>query len=268
MPRLLMLLLVAVFLSPDIVGAQAAAPDPAGFLPPKATVLRTVQGDVDGDGLSDVVVLYSVPGFGSGPAEASLLVLLAQDTAYQPVHLFGTPTNDLRGNPVLYPDSTAELTLTDLTGDGRREIVLTVTSPQVEVARRVELYVFGRGEAFMPPPDPDTDFDPPEPSWTGTGFRLEAYLEGASVTIEPPAAGGSSGDSVLRRQAPERQFDGRNLTAEVVEALTWRNDGFRLAERSISVPASASGLSGSPVGPCSGSTVRSDGAILRPRPPC
>ena len=246
--RSLILALVMMVLSGAVgVRAQAAPPDPSSFLPPKATVLRTVLGDVDGDGQPDSVVLYSVPGFGSGPADASLLVLLARGDGYQPAHLFGAPPKDLRGNPVLFPGSTAELALTDLTGDGRAEIVLTITSPRVEASRMQELYVFGRGEAYVPPPDRDTDFSPPEPSWAGSGFRLEAHLEGATVTVEPPPAG-SGGASVLRRQASDPHFDGRNLAADVSETYTWRNDGFRLAERSLTLPADASGADGSPVG--------------------
>src|SRR5262245_36918235 len=98
MARALILGLVLVMLSGAVgARAQAAPPDPAGFLPPKATIVRTVQGDVDGDGLSDAVVLYSVPGFASGPADASLLVLLARGDSFQPAHLFGAPPKDLRG---------------------------------------------------------------------------------------------------------------------------------------------------------------------------
>jgi hypothetical protein len=227
---ILLLLLVALPLG-RITRARAIDGDPSEFLPSGAGILRTAQGDVDGDGRDDLVTLYTVPGPGSGPSHASLLVLLTTDDVPRPVHLFGKPPSDLRDEPVLDPQGSTDLALRDLTGDGRSEIVLTLVNRFQNTFDRKLVWVFGQGDA---PPARDAELGPPPPPWAGTGFRLAAFVEGAQVDVIGPD---EPGGSALRRQDEERAFTGPSPSNRVSEMYRWRGDGFRLDERTLMLPS-------------------------------
>lgn len=227
-----LLLLLALTL-PGIAGAQGSLPPPADFLPPGSTVLQAVDGDVDGDGRVDAVALYSVRPLDQGAAPAGLLVLLNAPEGARPVHLFGEPPGSLRGEPTLDPTASAELALADLTGDGQPEIVLRVASRIREPRGRAQLWVFGRRPVAAPVAD--DEFAVRKPTWAGTGFRLEAFLEGSSAMILPPPAG-AAGPATLRREVVERRLAGPAPAVTVTEIYGWRDDGFRLSSRSLRLP--------------------------------
>src|SRR6184192_627713 len=90
-----LLLLFVVLPLAQITRARAVDVDPTDFLPAGSGILRTVQGDVDGDGRDDLVTLYALPSQGSAPPHASLLVLLLADGGPRPIHLFGAPPGGL-----------------------------------------------------------------------------------------------------------------------------------------------------------------------------
>src|SRR5687768_12122905 len=175
---LLLLLLPAV----QAADAQPADADPADFLPSGASIRQTVRGDVDGDGRDDLVALYSIQATVSATPRARLLVLLTTDDGVRPVHLFGTPPGDLRGEPTLDPNGSTDLSLTDVNADGIPEIMLAVYAQYQEPKRRTLLWVFGRGDV----PTQDDEDGPGPPPWAGTGFRLEAFLEGNMVMVMTP----------------------------------------------------------------------------------
>jgi hypothetical protein len=250
MPRLIvppallaLILLLAPFVLPKVTTAQDAGPDPAAYLPEGTTVVKTASGDVDGDSRDDLVALYALARGGTGVAHAGLLVLQASDDGPRPLHLFGEPPNGLRQEPTLDPNGSTDLALRDLTGDGRPEIVLTVTNTFQEPTPRTALWVFGVG--MVPVSGPD-DPGPISPPWAGTGFALQAYLEGSAVSILPPPPGSPSPASALRREAAERRLGGPDPTAILSETFYWRNDGFRLGARSLRLPDDAAGAASSP----------------------
>ena len=235
-----LLLLVALMCAP-LATASATDVEPAEYLPSGATIRQTVRGDVDGDGRDDTVVLYSVQATAAAAARANLLVLRTTDDGVRPVHLFGTPP-DLRGEPTLDPNGSAELTLGDLNADGVSEIQLAVTVRYQEPRPRTMLWGFGHGDV-PPPADGDAPVRPP---WDGTGFRLEAYLEGNTVTIAAPARLNPDRTSTLRREMQERRFGGPDPTLDVSETFTWRDGAFRLTRRSLALPAETGASARSP----------------------
>jgi hypothetical protein len=235
----MLLLLFVVLPLAQITRARAIDVDPTDFLPSGSGVLRTVQGDVDGDGRDDLVTLYALPSQGTSPPHASLLVLLLADDGPRPIHLFGVPPNSLRGEPILDPDGSTDLALRDLTGDGHNEILLTVVNRFQNAAPRELVWVFGHGEA---PAAPARERGPLPPPWTGTGFRLEAYVEGTRVDVNGPS---DPGGSAIVRQDSEQTFTGPSPSDLVSETYRWRSDGFRLTERSLTLPPDAD-IGGSP----------------------
>ncbi|MGE3270060.1 MAG: hypothetical protein AB7P40_15015 [Chloroflexota bacterium] len=239
----LLLLLLSAHAS-GITGARAIEIDPAASLPPGATARETVQGDVDGDGQDDLVTLYSLPGFNaSAPARGGLMVLLARNNGARPIHLFGEPPRDLHGEPILDANGSSELTLQNIVDDGRLRIVLSVTNRFPNAAPRTLLWVFGWGEPSQPVAAPTSDIGPVPPPWEGTGFRIEAYLEGNQVEVAPSATGGSR---ILRRQLTERMIGGPDTPLALSETYTWRGDGYRLAERMLSLPPDGTETAGTP----------------------
>jgi hypothetical protein len=249
MPRLIaftVLVVLAALLVPTPAAAQPAGADPAAFLPRGTTILRTVSADVDGDGRDDAVVLYSLRSPFSNVPHGGLLVLVATDGGVRPAHLFGEPPQNMRGEPVLDPNGTADLAVDDLTGDGRPEITLTVINRFQQPTPTVLVWVFGAGT--LPAPSPDAD-GPPAPTWAGTGFKLEAFVEGGEGTmvVSPPAQPGLQRPaSTIQRRATEQRLGGPAPAVEVSETYFWRGDGFRLASRSLQLPESAVGAAGSP----------------------
>jgi len=227
---LVLLLFVALPLA-QITRARTDEIDPSEFLPSGSGIMRTVQGDVDGDGREDLVTLYVLPGPGTTPPHANLLVVLMADDGPRPVFLFGKTPADMRGEPILDRDGATDLALRDLSGDGRPEIVLRVTNQFQNPTPRQLVWVFGRGEVA---PDLEREDPPPSPPWAGTGFRLEAFVEGTQVDLSGPA---DPGGSAIRRQDAERVLSGPSPIEMVSETYRWRNDGFRLAERALTVPA-------------------------------
>lgn len=225
----LLLLAFVVFPLTQITRARAVDVDPTDFLPSGSGILRTVQGDVDGDGRDDLITLYALPSQGSAPPHASVLVLLLGDDGPKPVHLFGTPPSDLRGEPILDPDGSTDLALRDLTGDGQNEIVLTVTNRFQNTAPEQLVWIFGRGDV---PPAKNGALAASAPPWAGTGFRLVLFVQGAKVEINGPS---DSGGTAVMRQGDERVFTGPNPREQISETYRWRDDGFRLTERSLSV---------------------------------
>jgi hypothetical protein len=221
---------------------RAADADPADFLPSGASIRQTARGDVNGDGGEDFVTLYALQASASASARASLLVLLATDDGVRPVHLFGEPPAKLRGEPNLDPNGTTDLSLTDVNGDGIREILLTVNVQYQEPRRRTMLWVFGRGDA---PVLRDND-DAVPPPWTGTGFRLEAFLVGTQVTILTPTPDNPDRTVALRREAEDRRFSGPDPAVQIRETLQWRNGAYRLTQRALGLPAEATGAARSP----------------------
>lgn len=236
------LILLLTLQLPRITGARAAEPDPGAFLPPNTTVRQTVQGDVDGDSRDDMVALYGVPGMTAAqPMRAGLLVLLTTDAGVRPVHLFGQPPADLRGEPILDANGSTDLTLWDVAGDGRKRIILTVINRFPNTADRTTVWVFGAGETALLPTDPEA-LRPLPPPWVGTGFRSEAYLEGDRVEFEHHAPGAPS---ILRRQMAERS-NAPESALVTAETYHWRGDGFRLAARAMTLPDAAVGSARSP----------------------
>ena len=227
---LVLLLCVALPLA-QITRARTDEADPAEFVPSGSGIIRTVQGDVDGDGREDLVTLYVLPSPGTTPPHANLLVVLMADDGPRPVFLFGKTPADMRGEPILDRDGATDMALRDLSGDGRPEIVLRVTNQFQNTAPRQLVWVFGRGEV---PPALARENPPPSPPWAGTGFRLEAFVEGTQVDLSGPA---DPGGSAIRRQDAERVLSGPNPLQMVSETYRWRNDGFRLAERALTLPA-------------------------------
>jgi hypothetical protein len=222
--------------------AQAIDADPADYLPSDAAIRQVVDGDVDGDGRDDRVVLYSLQATAAAIPRASLLVLGATDGGFQPAHLFGAPPQNLRGEPTLDPNGTTDLALTDLNADGIPEIVMTVNVQYGEPRQRTLLWVFGRDTAGG---SADGQRAGPEP-WAGTGFRLEAFLEGNIVSVEPPAPLNLDRTSVLRREIQERRFSGPDPMLEISETFQWRDGAFRLTRRSLTLPAEVGGTGRSP----------------------
>src|SRR5215218_8230433 len=102
MPRLIastVLAILTALLVPSPAAAQPTGADPAVFLPRGTIVLKTISGDVDGDGRDDTVVLYSLrPSFSSVP-HGGVLVLVTTDDGVRPAHLFGEPPQHVRGEP-------------------------------------------------------------------------------------------------------------------------------------------------------------------------
>jgi hypothetical protein len=246
MPRLIAsiaLILLMLVPYPPRVGAQAGGRDPSGYVPEGTAIVKTVTGDVDGDGRDDVVALYSLKQSGATVARAGLLVLQAADDGVKPAHLFGAPPSDLREGPSLDPNGSTDLALRDLTGDGRPEIVLTVTNRFQQPTPTTSLWVFGVGMVPVPPVD---DLGPVAPPWAGTGFTLQAFLEGAAVTILPPPPGGPSQASALRRETTDQRLSGPDPSVSLSETFYWRNDGFRLGARSLRLPDAAAGTASSP----------------------
>jgi hypothetical protein len=235
----LLLLLFVVLPLAQITRARAVDVDPTDFLPSGSGVLRTVQGDVDGDGRDDLVTLYALPSQGSSPPHASVLVLLQADDGPKPIHLFGKPPSDLRGEPILDPDGSTDLALRDLTGDGRSEILLTVTNRFQNTSPEQLVWVFGRGDV---PPARKGELVASAPPWAGTGFRLDLFVEGKKIEIGGPS---DPGGSAIVRQDEERAFTGPSPREQISETYRWRNDGFRLTERSLTLPPDTD-LSGSP----------------------
>jgi hypothetical protein len=236
-------LLLAPFVLPRVTTAQGTGPDPAAYLPEGTRIVKTAGGDVDGDGRDDLIVLYALARGGTSVAHAGLLVLQASDDGPRPLHLFGEPPNDLRQEPTLDPNGSTDLALRDLTGDGRPEIVLTVTNTFQEPKPRTLLWVFGVG--MVPVSGPD-DPGPLSPPWAGTGFALQAFLEGSTVSILPPPPGSPSPASALRRETAEQRLGGPDPSAIVSETFYWRNDGFRLGARSLRLSDEAAGAASSP----------------------
>jgi len=222
--------------------AHAAEADPADFLPSGAAIRQTVRGDVDGDGREDLVALYSLQASAMANPRAGLLFLLAADDGVRPVHPFGTPPNDLRGEPALDPNGSTDLTLTDLNADGVGEILLTVNVQYGEPRRRTLLWVFGRGEV---PPQPNEDGMSPPP-WAGTGFRLEAFLEGNTIRVLTPAPNNPDRTIALRREIEERRLSGPDPAIGVRETFRWRDGAYRLAERSLFLPPETGASARSP----------------------
>lgn len=253
MPRLLaspvatalivLALLVALLVNPSGARAQGSGLDPSGYLPKGTMTLKTVTGDLDGDGRDDLVALYSLRPSGSNIAHAGLLVLQTTDDGVKPLHLFGAPPNDLRQEPTLDPNGSTDLALKDVTGDGRPEIVLTVKNKFQEPTPRTSLWVFGLG---MVPVPSDDDLGPVAPPWAGTGFVLQAFLEGNTVTILPPSPGSPSPASALRREMTGQRLSGPDPSVILSETFYWRNDGFRLGARSLRLPDDAAVTASSP----------------------
>ena len=240
-PTVLVLLLTSLLST--LANAQPAEADPAAYVPRGATILKTLSGDVDGDGRNDTVALYSIKSPGATVARAGLLILATTDDGVRPVHLFGEPPGSQRGEPTLDPNGTADLSLQDLTGDGGVEIVLEVTNRFQGPTPRTLFWVFGPGTVPVPSMD---DLSAPGPTWAGTGFALLAFLEGTKVTILAPGPGDLSPASALRRETAEQRLGGTDPTVTVSETFYWRNDGFRLGARSLALPAASAGAASSP----------------------
>ena len=215
-----------------VTDARAEDADPADFLPSGAAIRQTARGDGDGDGREDLVVLYALQVTAAAVPRAGLLVLLAADDGVRPVHLFGAPPTNLRGEPTLDPNGSTDLSLSDLNADGIPEILLTVNVQYQEPKRRTMLWVFGRGDV---PDQRDEDGLAPPP-WAGTGFRLEAFLEGNSVMVLTPVPGSPDRTIALRREMQERRFSGTDPNVEIRETFQWREGAYRLTERSLSLP--------------------------------
>lgn len=237
------ILVLFALLMPRTAAAQATGADPASFLPRGATILTSETADVTGDGRDDVVALYAYRAPSATVARGGLLVLRGTDTGVEPVHLFGQPPDRARGEPTLDPNGTADLTLQDLTGDGRSEIVLTTTNRFQGPTPRTSFWAFGVG---MVPVPPDDDLGPPAPTWAGTGFKLEAFLEGNAVSVLTPEPGSPSPASALRRQTVEQRLGGPAPAVTVSETFYWRNDGFRLGARALSLPDPSAIVASSP----------------------
>ena len=231
-PALLLLLLTSPLIG--ITDARAADTDPADFLPSGVSIRQTARGDVNGDGRGDLVVLYSMQTSVSGLPRGSVLILLTTDDGVHPVHLFGAPPSDLRGEPALDPNGSTELVLGDLNADGISEIQVYVTVQYQEPVRRTMLWVFGRGDV---PPRPDGENGPLAPPWGGTGFRLEAFLEGNTVTVMTPVPSNPDRTVALRRETQERRLGGPDPALERRETFQWRDGAFRLTQRSLTLPA-------------------------------
>src|SRR5688572_12926191 len=200
-PSISAFLLLWLILSLSQIGAaRAADADPADFLPSGAAIRQTARGDVDGDGRDDLVALYSLQATASALPRASLLILLAADDGVRPVHPFGAPPSDLRGEPTLDPNGSTDLSLIDVNADGTPEIMLTVNVQYQEPRRRTLVWVFGRGDV---PSQPGEDALRPPP-WAGTGFRLEAFLEGNIVMVLTPTPANPDRTVALRREIQER----------------------------------------------------------------
>lgn len=237
-----LLLFSVALLGVQAAHAQAIDADPADFLPSGAAIRQTVRGDVDGDGRDDLVALYALQASAAATPRASLLILLAADDGVRPVHLFGTSPTNLRGEPTLDPNGSTDLALSDVNADGVPEMLLTVNVQYQEPRRRTLLWVFGRGEARGLPEDGEALPDP----WVGTGFRLEAFLEGNTVTVVPPGPNSADRTSAVRREAGERRLSGPDPALEVAETFRWRDGAFRLAERSLTLPAEIGASARSP----------------------
>jgi hypothetical protein len=237
------ILVLFALLLPSLAGAQQAGADPATFLPRGTMVLKTETAEVTGDGRDDVVALYAYRAPSANVSRGGVLILRATDAGVEPVHLFGQPPDRARGEPTLDPNGSADLTLQDLTGDGRAEIVLTATSRFQGPTPRTSLWVFGAGLVPVPP---DDDLGLPAPTWAGTGFKLEAFLEGNTVTVLSPQAGSPSPASALRREITEQRLGGPAPAVTVSETFYWRNDGFRLGARSLSLPDPTAIIASSP----------------------
>lgn len=222
-----------------VTGVRAIEADPADFLPPGVAILQTIQGDVDGDGRDDLLTLYTLPAPASTPPHAGLLLLTSAEGGAKPVHLFGAPPQNLRGEPVLDPRGSTNLELRDLTGDGRAEIVLTVVNRFQNPIPDTMLWVFGRGET--PARGSVEDGGPPPSPLVGTGYRLELFLDGSNIEVLP---GDGKQASTIRRTATEQRISGPEPKLQVAESYTWRNGGFRLAERSLTLPDGVSGGNG------------------------
>ena len=233
----------------QVAGAQAADADPADFLPSGAAIRQTVHGDVDGDGREDQVTLYSLQATAAAAPRANLLVLLTTDNGVRPVHLYGEPPGipsatsgqAMRGEPTLDPNGSTDLTLSDLNADGISEIQLTVHVQYQEPKRRTLLWVFGRGDVPV-----ETEDHAVAPPWAGTGFRLEAFLEGTQVMLLTPGPGNPDRTVALRREAEERRLGGPDPTLLTRETFQWRHGGYRLTERSLSLPAETGATARSP----------------------
>jgi hypothetical protein len=233
MLKIIVATFLILLLMVGIADARAADADPADYLPSGAAIRQTARGDVDGDGRDDLVALYSLQGAASAPIRASLLILLATDDGVRPVHLFGAPPEGLRGEPTLDPAGSTDLALSDLNGDGIGEIQLSVNVQYQEPKRRTLLWVFGRGDG----PVRSDDNARPFPPWAGTGFRLEVFLEGTQVTAVAPGPLNPDRTVALRREAEERRLGGPDPALDVSETYVWRDGGYRLGMRSLTLPA-------------------------------
>src|SRR5215207_4583781 len=105
------------------------------------------------------------------------------------------------------------------------------------------LWVFGRSDVPVPSDDAQGQI---VPTWAGTGFRLEAFLEGATVQVVPPSSDASEQSYSLHRLREDRILRGPEPALAVSEVFTWRRDGFRLAERALTLPAAVAGSARGP----------------------